>query len=113
MFVNRAPVIEALGQYVSVLDASQRSAEREHKGLYQVHLADASRILAAIAEEDEMRVAEAIFDGNRNFGWGFLPGEEGERACAAWVTFARFATSRLKNTAARHFATYGKEPHDE
>jgi len=102
--------MEALGEYVSVLARCARVATaKSDLHLYQLHLADAARMLAAIREGDEMRLAEVLWQNHRAFGTSYLSGDEGETACSAMMKFAKFAESRLESQAAKNVFN-GRDP---
>jgi hypothetical protein len=67
--------------YISVLaqsrDATTLAGDRQ---AYDRHLAAAARLVALLARDDHAAVAEWLRVEERDFGWGYLSGEPGEKA---------------------------------
>lgn len=83
-------LIAALTNYVSVLEVSAEQTTRaEDRSVYTRHLAEAARMFAALHAGDEQGLRERIKAERRNYGWGFLSGEPGAAAEAAFDALAR------------------------
>ena len=88
-------LIAALTKYVSVLAASAEQTTRaEDRTAYTAHLAEAARMFAALHAGDEETFRERIAAERRAYGWGFLSGEVGVAAEAAFDALARLVESQ-------------------
>ena len=78
-----------LATYIKVLSESADATHHaEDRPTYQLHLAAAARMFAAFhgGAFDDLR---RLVDEERHiYGWGFLSGDEGNRAEAAFAAFA-------------------------
>ncbi len=88
-------LIQKLGQYVSVLGESYRVTHyADSRPAYLRHLSFAAELLGALyLKKDHKTLATMVDSENRNYGWEFLPGEEGTRATQAWVDFKKYFES--------------------
>jgi len=94
--VNRASLETALAEYVSALSKSEGTTSRsEDRVTYQRHLASAAVMFAAIHQGDVLRLKEIVDGETRAFGWGYLSGDEGSAAEAAWTRFVGVVRSAL------------------
>lgn len=84
----------ALAEYIAVLSKSAGDTSRtEDRVTYERHLASAALMFVAIHGDDATRLKEIVDGETRNFGWGYLSGEEGAAAEAAWVRFGGIVRS--------------------
>ena len=82
-------LIAALTNYVSVLEASAEHTTRaEDRSVYTRHLAEAARMFAALQAGEEQALRERIEAERRTYGWGYLSGEPGAAAEAAFDALA-------------------------
>jgi hypothetical protein len=82
-------LLDALAQYIRVLAASMQKAQ-DPSFLYVDHLAAAALIFQSLHRSDFQQALRQVAEEQRQYGWSFLPGEEGGATEAA---FARFATA--------------------
>ena len=89
-----AGLVDALSHYVSVLAASAEHTTRaEDRAVYTGHLAEAARMFAALHAGDEQALRTLLERERRAFGWGYLSGDTGAAAEAAFATFASLVGS--------------------
>ncbi len=83
-------LIDALAQYIGVLSRSaQMTTRAEDRSTYISHLAAAAEIFACIHSGRLPEAKKLVSDQRHAYGWGYLSGDEGSAATAA---FDRFAT---------------------
>ena len=86
-----ADVMDDLAQYINVLSTNMEKAKHtQDRSFYVGHLAAAALIFKSLQQSNFEQARQQIATEKRNFGWSFLPGEEGSAAEAA---FARFTKS--------------------
>ena len=82
-------VLDALANYLQVLASSADTTPRaEERRLYEMHLALGARMFVAAARQQPSDLAKLVQAERRNYGWSFLPGDEGDRAERAFNAFA-------------------------
>lgn len=87
---------EYLVAYIRALELGQDSAMgASDRAAYEGHLARAARLARAIMDQEHAAIGPLIDDAERAHGRGFLEGELGGRADAAFAKLAR----RLRGTA--------------
>lgn len=83
-------LLDALATYIGVLAHSAQVTKRaEDRVTYTRHLAAAAQIFVCLHSEQLSEAKEMVRSQRHGFGWGYLSGEEGAAAEAA---FDRFAT---------------------
>jgi hypothetical protein len=76
----------AVIDYIRALaESSEATTFAGDRTAYARHLASAARLIVLLAENDHERVAEWLRLEERDFGWGYLSGEPGERAEQAFA----------------------------
>jgi hypothetical protein len=81
--------LSALDTYIAVLSASSDCTHQaEDRGRYRDHLANAAKLFHLLYRGDMIAFKELISVEQRSYGWGFLSGDEGAAAEAAFAAFA-------------------------
>ncbi len=83
-------LLNNLAEYISVLSASLEKANNvQDRSVYERHLAAAASIRQSLRQSDFHQASQQVANEERNFGWSFLPGEEGKAAEAAFMRFKK------------------------
>jgi hypothetical protein len=83
-----ADLLGHLAEYINVLAARLKSTKHpQDRSAYERHLAAAALIRESLRQSNFEQARQHIASEERNFGWSFLPGEEGNAAEAAFVRF--------------------------
>lgn len=83
-------LLDDLAEYISVLSASLEKANNaQDRSAYERHLAAATSIRQSLRRSDVHHARQQVANEERDFGWSFLPGEEGSAAEAAFVRFKK------------------------
>ena len=94
--MNLANLETALADYVFALSKSTDTTSRtEDRATYERHLVSVEVMLAAIHQGDVLRLKQIVDDETRAFGWGYLSGDEGSVAEAAWTRFVGIVRSAV------------------
>lgn len=85
-----ASLLDALAEYVEVLSHSaQTTTHAQDRSAYTSHLAAAAEIFACVQSDRLTEAKEIVRSQQRAYGLGYLSGDEGAAATAA---FARLAS---------------------
>ena len=82
-------LLDDLAEYINVLSTGMKKTKNaQNRSLYLEHLAAAALIFQSLQQSNFQR-AQQVAEEQRQFGWSFLPGEEGSAAEAAFVGFKK------------------------
>jgi hypothetical protein len=80
--------LDDLAEYIGVLSASlEKTKHAQDRSAYEQHLAAAASIFQSLRQSNFHQARQQVASEKRNFGWSFLPGEEGRAAEAAFIRF--------------------------
>jgi hypothetical protein len=90
LITSRRDLEDALASYLAVLAGSaEETSSAENRAAYTKHLAAAAQMFVALRHERSLVRLQEIVDAERRaLGWGYLGGDEGAKAEAAWEAFA-------------------------
>ena len=81
-------LLDELAEYIGVLSTSlEKTNHAQDRSAYERHLEAAASIRESLRQADFHQARQEVASEERNFGWSFLPGEEGRAAEAAFVRF--------------------------
>ena len=82
---------KALAEYITILAKSAAETNwAEDRKAYEIHLADAALMFAAIENDRSIvKLKQLIAAERHGYGWGYLRGSFGNSAESAFNTFAK------------------------
>jgi hypothetical protein len=87
-------VPSAVVEYIQVLvDSRDATTAAGDRAAYDRHLASAARLVGLVARNDDSAVDEWLDAEEHGFGWGYLSGDEGDRAEQAFAALKRELTA--------------------
>jgi hypothetical protein len=88
--VTLSDLYDALADYIETLSKSADDTRRsEDRPKYAAHLASAARMFLAIhRDRSRVELDGLVASERRAYGWSYLSDEEGDRAEAAFTSFA-------------------------
>jgi hypothetical protein len=90
-------LLNDIAEYISVLSASLEKANSvQDRSAYERHLAAAASIRESLRQCNFQQARQQVASEERDFGWSFLPGEEGRAAESAFVHFKRLFEQKQK-----------------
>lgn len=88
----------ALAEYISTLAASaDRASRAEDRPIYTRHLAEAALMFSDLHSGSHGTLRERIESERHSYGWGYLTGDAGAAAEAAFDAFARLVESEANS----------------
>ena len=82
-------LLDLLAVYVTALECGAATTpDAQERPLYAHRLAAVARMFAAIHRSDSAELKRLVDQEERAIGWGYLVGENGAAAEAAFTTFA-------------------------
>jgi hypothetical protein len=88
-------LVDALAAYVEVLArAAQETSRAEDRKIYTMHLAAAAEIFACLQTDRLADASKLVGVERRAFGQGFLSGDVGSSATAAFNHFASLVEAK-------------------
>lgn len=89
---NRKDIEDRLAEYIAVLStATEETSYSADRPRYASHLAAAARMFSSVRLGDPVEdLRQLVENEQRNYGWGYLSGDCGERATSAFSQFASF-----------------------